>query len=681
MRTTAQLLAEHGIKLASTKPGRHYATCPHCSHNRSKVHQAAKVLGVTIEADGKVHFGCNHCGWTGPQKESGNGHDREREAFAAAYDYIGFQKVRYPKGHEPRFRVRHRDKGGDWRWGAGGANTNVLYHLPEIDEAIANDRIILVVEGEKDVDNAWRIGIPATCNSQGASEPDKTPKWKREHSEQLRGADIVVIPDHDAAGYAHAEAICRASLGIAKRVRQLVLAKHWPECPKGGDLSDWLAAGHTREQLDELIEGAPLCEAKCRAELEAERKKREAQASHTNGGDAQDPAPKPPLITAQPFKWPDPATIPPRQFLFGRHYQRKTVGATIGSGGRGKTTLSTLEMVSMACGRDLLTGEPTVPLCVWHLNGEEEQDELDRRVAAVCQHYGISEADCGGRLFVQAVEPLRFATLASNVPTLNRELLDRFEAEIRAKGVDVVMLDPLISFHSIAENDNGHMDLLIKGGFRGVAVRTRSAIELLHHPGKAKPGEVETVVENARGASAIIHAVRSARVLNFMTPQEAEKLGISEDDRRLHIRVSNGKANRGPLGKATWFKLAVENLPNGDEVACSSPWKRPDPFFGITPADMYECRRLAQTGAYRLDSRSHDWIGYAVAEKLGIDVVHGAENDPRDLARLKQILHTWFKNKVFATEKRRDNRRKERTFVIPGPWQPEDLDPEEFILQ
>jgi hypothetical protein len=28
-------------------------------------------------------------------------------------------------------------------------------------------------------------------------------------------------------------------------------------------------------------------------------------------------------------------------------------------------------------------------------------------------------------------------------------------------------------------------------------------------------------------------AARSARVLNFMAPQEAEKLGISEDDRRL----------------------------------------------------------------------------------------------------------------------------------------------------
>jgi hypothetical protein len=46
------------------------------------------------------------------------------------------------------------------------------------------------------------------------------------------------------------------SIGVAKRVRRLVLAAHWPECPKGGDISDWLAAGHTRKKLDQLLNEA-----------------------------------------------------------------------------------------------------------------------------------------------------------------------------------------------------------------------------------------------------------------------------------------------------------------------------------------------------------------------------------------------------------------------------------------
>jgi hypothetical protein len=84
-----------------------------------------------------------------------------------------------------------------------------------------------------------------------------------------------------------------------------------------------------------------------------------------------------------------------------------------------------------------------------------------------------------------------------------------------------------------------------------------------------------------------------------MAPEEAKKIGITEDDRRLHIRTSNGKANMGPLGKASWFKLAVENLPNGDEIACASPWKPPDPFNGVSTADMHKCRRPAHTGSTR----------------------------------------------------------------------------------
>ena len=39
-------------------------------------------------------------------------------------------------------------------------------------------------------------------------------------------------------------------------------------------------------------------------------------------------------IIATPYRWPDPAKIPKRQFLFGRHYIRKTIGATIGGGAR-----------------------------------------------------------------------------------------------------------------------------------------------------------------------------------------------------------------------------------------------------------------------------------------------------------------------------------------------------------
>jgi hypothetical protein len=255
MTDIAAQLRENGIHLKDSRPGRHYTTCPKCSANRKgAAHKNAKVLGVSIDRDG-AHWGCNHCSWTGTTRKVNGAGPVEN---LITYDYLDetgtllFQKVRGPN---KKFWQRRPDGKGGWVKGRG--DRAVLYRLPEVSEAIESGHTVCVVEGEKDVDGLWRINVPATCNPDGASEPGKKPKWRPEYSEMLRGADIVVMGDNDPAGRAHVEATASASVGIAGRVRVLDLAKHWRSCPIGGDVSDWLKAGHTREQLDLLIEQAP----------------------------------------------------------------------------------------------------------------------------------------------------------------------------------------------------------------------------------------------------------------------------------------------------------------------------------------------------------------------------------------------------------------------------------------
>jgi hypothetical protein len=209
------------------------------------------------------------------------------------------------------------------------------------------------------------------------------------------------------------------------------------------------------------------------------------------------------------------------------------------------------------------------------------------------------------------------------------------------------------------------MDLVIKEGLGGIASKTNSAGELFHQPGKPKLG-AETTVDDARGASAFLWAVRSARTFNFMPPDEASKLGISEGDRRRHVRIANGKANAGPVGKAEWIKIELEILPNGDEIACPSRWKPPNPFDGVSTTDMETGARLAATGAYRADSRSPGWFGYALADVLHMPVAYGADNSTKDLARLNTIIKTWIKNKALKVVTRTDEKRMERKFIVPG---------------
>jgi hypothetical protein len=88
----------------------------------------------------------------------------------------------------------------------------------------------------------------------------------------------------------------------------------------------------------------------------------------------------------------------------------------------------------------------------------------------------------------------------------------------------------------------------------------RLASMLAHHSRKTNGNDV--TAEDARGASALLAAVRSGRVINTMTKQEAEQLGVR--NRRTFFRVENGKANLAlPPEEADWFELRGQPLGNG----------------------------------------------------------------------------------------------------------------------
>ena len=65
-----------------------------------------------------------------------------------------------------------------------------------------------------------------------------------------RGADVVIVPDNDDAGRAHARTVAASLQGIAANVRRLDLLN----LPPKGDIIDWAAAGGTVEKLHALIE-------------------------------------------------------------------------------------------------------------------------------------------------------------------------------------------------------------------------------------------------------------------------------------------------------------------------------------------------------------------------------------------------------------------------------------------
>lgn len=152
------------------------------------------------------------------------------------------------RNHGKRFLQRQPDGKGGWIWSltTPPVKRMVLYRLKELQ----GQPDVVIVEGEKDADRLWSLGMVATTNALGAG------KWRDEYSASLVSAgvkQVVILPDNDPAGENHAQAVataCQAS-GLGVKIVRLV------GLPEKGDVSDWLDAGHTAEELREIVRGRP----------------------------------------------------------------------------------------------------------------------------------------------------------------------------------------------------------------------------------------------------------------------------------------------------------------------------------------------------------------------------------------------------------------------------------------
>jgi hypothetical protein len=129
-----------------------------------------------------------------------------------------------------------------------GDTRRVLYHLPEV-LAVSPETTVFVVEGEKDADNLAGVGLVATTAPFGAES-----KWLPSYSGSPRGRRVCILPDNDDPGRSHAAQVAASLAGVAAEVRVLAL----PDLSEKGDVSDWLAAGHTADELVRLAQEAPL---------------------------------------------------------------------------------------------------------------------------------------------------------------------------------------------------------------------------------------------------------------------------------------------------------------------------------------------------------------------------------------------------------------------------------------
>ncbi|VBB06427.1 zinc finger chc2-type [Lucifera butyrica] len=199
-----------------------------------------------------------------------------KKEIAATYDYqdadgnLIYQAVRMiPKD----FRQRQPDGKGGGIWNLIGI-TRLPYKLPELLAAIGREDMIYIVEGEKDANNLNTLGFATTCNSEGAG------KWTEAHSKYFpAGTEVAILPDHDKPGRQHATAVANqlTAQGCLVKVAELpglakLRTKKGTGSENGADISDWLKAGHDKDELVQLVSNTEYWEpAEEEAELDPEQ--------------------------------------------------------------------------------------------------------------------------------------------------------------------------------------------------------------------------------------------------------------------------------------------------------------------------------------------------------------------------------------------------------------------------
>jgi hypothetical protein len=378
-----------------------------------------------------------------------------------------------------------------------------------------------------------------------------------------------------------------------------------------------------------------------------------------------------PAIIAAPYAWRDPSTIPPRDWLYARHYIRGFVTATIAPGGMGKSSLAFAEAVAMCTGRNLLGHPVREKLRVWVWNGEDPAVELERRVAAICLHYGIDHAELAGRLFLNSGRdmPIRLAEMAKGDVRINQAEIDGIRDQCLKRKIDALIIDPWVSAHGLPESANTEIDRVIKAGVSVIAEQANISIDIVHHVRKPSSGQTEVTADDARGASALLSAVRSARVLNLLTPNQATSANISEEDRRRHFRVDFGKTSMVPPNSASkWHQLVSVPLGNAtrempeDHVGVVTPWTLPDAFADVQVDDIRKVQAEIAKGEWAENIQSSNWAGLAIGSVMQFDSRTG-----QGKAKAKALLAAWLKSGALRIEMSHDKRNgRARPMVVPG---------------
>ena len=380
----------------------------------------------------------------------------------------------------------HITPAGEWVKGTDGVR-RVPYRLRELQ----GQTTVYIPEGEPHCDRLAALGFPATCNVGGAG------KWTDEDTRllvQAGIANVVALADHDQPGREHVEIVARSCDRAGLKVKVL----SFPDVPEKGDVLDWLASGHTREELAAIVKATPLYSPT------------DAAARAIDLTDLRD-------LLAEPDETAD--------YLVTDRIAIGSVNLLPGKPKGGKSTTARALAFEVARGGSWL-GFTCLQRPVWYLALEDERSEVRR-------HFR--------QMGATGTEPIRF---------LFRQpaegLIGRLYALAQHEQPGLIVVDTLQRLIK-ADDLNDYAEVTTKlTPILTLARDTGAAVLLLHHATKSERSGLDSVLGSTALTGSVDNVFLLTRTDRYRVLSSIQRIGPDLPETVLVLDEATGQVKAGP---------------------------------------------------------------------------------------------------------------------------------------
>ena len=428
----------------------------------------------------------------------------------------------------------------------------VPYKLPDLQQATAAGRVVYITEGEKAADALGSLGVVATTSHAGSGN------WSPELNQYFAGANVVIVPDNDTAGWNYAQKVVEALLPVAKSIRVLDLdLKHPKE-----DAFEWVNKhGGDRKTLAQMAKSCVVIKSVDQVWLPQRLAMYvpEPEASQdTNAQKSRFLVESWDSIKDEPVEWLVESIVPKRSFV-----------ALYAPPASWKSFISLDLAEAIATGRDWMGYRIPKKGAVLYICGEGHGGMGARVKACKIQN---NSPDGANLYVIRAQINIRssqedFDALISAI----NELIAQIDEPL-----EIIILDTLMRMSGGGFNENSSEDM---GAFITQAGKLQEiydcALMVIHHSGKdvtkglrghsSLLGAVDTELEIQR-LDSVINSADSSIVGNAILTVSKQKDGA--DSIQIGIEIMLVEIGNSPLSFEMTTSLAIRH---NQDIASSNP--------------------------------------------------------------------------------------------------------------